>query len=523
MLKKGKIALQFEFRMKLAEKFFCVFLILIFVSQTSQREIKVKCEEVNEECTYSFHSYGFEVLLQYDNNKNEITSQNQLEIIEKYQNNYLLFTSFRIIFKRSGNLILTQLRTNQQINIKFAKLNNEITFKTTSHSSNIIFFLQKQTKQLYIIEKISSSQANNWMELLGSQNATKGSLGSLTLAEIALPGTHDSGTFSLTLQTVEPPDSFVLIMNDVCAILNNHNIPLNCSDADKIAEFLSYPWSVTQKVNWKNQMESGCRSFDYRAYQRGSNDWVIQHSLTGSNFTSPQELSSAVVNFLEKNPGELIIIEYTIYDSGNETELINLFLTGLGKYGYHWVEGTTIPGNPLISQMIANNQRAILVSENFGQQENVSVGISNDYPDSCNNQFINNYDGNAIQNFAKETANAMRKIAWQITPGAECISLGILGSLIKDNSLCMNSFGFNCSIDLMGYINQLNPEFNINYVFDEYSQVKPIDQAFYFGNLWNFDHPDWSFIQNIPSLDIVLLSNQLKSFSENIGKKSFLN
>lgn len=384
------------------------------------------------------------------------------------------------------NGMTTPLIKKQNEYIKFKKLDN-LKYQLTIIQSPIEIF-----SSILGQENVAAS---SWMKDLGSMNSDSLSLGKLSLADIVLPGTHDSGTFNLTLHVVEPPDSFVGDIDQACAILNSFGIEINCNDTQEVAEVLSLPWSVTQVTDWYGQLQTGCRSFDYRGYYNtNTSEWVAQHSLYGTSLTSPSELTKQVTNFLQQNEGEIVVIEYSIYGDGDKNDLVSQFLAGLGEYGYNWDSGVILPGNPSISEMIGNNQRAIIVEANGGQRSPVSSGIVNDYPDSCNKTQILSYDANAIELFAQELPNAMRKIGYQDTPDVECIVFGTIGSLVIPGNLeCEKYFGFSCSIDLMGYIDQLNALFSLSYVLDSYSTLTPISKAQYFGNIWNFDHPGLLF------------------------------
>ena len=378
---------------------------------------------------------------------------------------------------------------------------------------SLIFFQSPlNDHEIYIISNKLSSRVvlTDWMNTLGSLSNTPGALGSLPLVSVALPGTHDSGTFNLTLVPIEPPDAFTLIIQDVCIVLNKFGIEINCTVPEIVADALSYPWAVTQNYDWKLQLEQGARSIDYRGYYlEDTNEWVIQHSLAGTNRTSPEALGHTVVEFLNAHPGELVVIEYTNYN-GNVTDLVNRFTRVLGDLCYHWTDGVTIPGNPTISQMIANNQRAILVAANYNSGGPVNQGISNDYPDSCNLNYILNYDTNAMKNFANETDDAMRKIGYQVTADADCVVLGILGTvLLQSNLLCKPTTGFLCSDTLVGYIKQLNSRFTLHYVVSAFSQVSPILETTYFGNIWNFDLVEPELTGIVISLNLITMANSL--------------
>jgi hypothetical protein len=364
----------------------------------------------------------------------------------------------------------------------------------------------------------NNNSVSKWMELLGSMDNSTHSIGSLSLAQFVLPGSHDSGTFNLTLEAALPPDAFIGVAVDICHLLRIFGVKLNCSNIEEVSDVISYPWAVTETMDWWEQLTiGGARSFDYRGYyDKSIKTWVAQHSLAGGLSSSVANLTQSVASFLQQNRGELVLIEYTVYQGGNESDLVQQLVDGVAPFGYLWQSGVTIPGNPSISDMIAANQRAIIVRANGNQQGNVSQGISNDWPNSCNNSFIHQYDQKAIANFASMQPDAMRKFAWQATADVECIVFGMLGVIENNNDKCQKLFGFNCTATLMGIINQLNSEFSLQLVLDAYTSVTPLSKALYFGNVWNFDHPNPRLtVDDTQVLNAIVLANRARTISTN--------
>ena len=104
----------------------------------------------------------------------------------------------------------------------------------------------------------------------------------------------------------------------------------------------------------------------------------------------------------------------------------------------------------------------------------------------------------------------MRKIGYQATADVDCIVRGFVGQLLeRDSSYCVPFIGFDCSIQLLGYIDQLNQYFTLGYVLDAYALAKPISQAHYFGNLWNVDNVMPHFADVIIALNAILLVNDV--------------
>ena len=158
--------------------------------------------------------------------------------------------------------------------------------------------------------------------------------------------------------------------------------------------------------------------------------------------------------------------------------------------------------------MISNNWRAIIVKANSGYGP-VSMGIQNDYPNSCNIDYIMKYDGDEIVSFSNSSATRMRKLGFQVTANVDCIVDGTLGVASSDPTVCQKYQGFNCSADLMGYIFQLNSLFSFDYVSEYYFSVA--NPSFYFGNLYNFDETSPTLNYIVSSLNLLILANLFPS------------
>ncbi|VDL57593.1 unnamed protein product [Hymenolepis diminuta] len=71
----------------------------------------------------------------------------------------------------------------------------------------------------------------------------------ISLCQIAIPGTHDSGTYSITDSSALSPDMNFEVLTSLVGIFFNINFS---------------KWSVTQRTNLTTQLQSGIRYFDFR-------------------------------------------------------------------------------------------------------------------------------------------------------------------------------------------------------------------------------------------------------------------
>ncbi|VUZ40366.1 unnamed protein product [Hymenolepis diminuta] len=85
--------------------------------------------------------------------------------------------------------------------------------------------------------------ASDWMAYL-PEKATN-----ISLCQIAIPGTHDSGTYSITDSSALSPDMNFEVLTSLVGIFFNINFS---------------KWSVTQRTNLTTQLQSGIRYFDFR-------------------------------------------------------------------------------------------------------------------------------------------------------------------------------------------------------------------------------------------------------------------
>jgi hypothetical protein len=110
------------------------------------------------------------------------------------------------------------------------------------------------------------------------------------LKDIVIPGTHDSGTAAI-------PEKGAEWSSDGRGV----SIPFTEKD-----ENFSVPWSKTQDLTIKEQLDIGVRFFDFRVSVEKNNELYLSHGLRGEKLS---DSLAAIANFCEKYPKELVIIK----------------------------------------------------------------------------------------------------------------------------------------------------------------------------------------------------------------------
>lgn len=174
-------------------------------------------------------------------------------------------------------------------------------------------------------------KANQWMAQLG----TEASGGALRLCDLAIPGSHDSGTFSLRNHSAFGPDAPSVFRGFIGDIMT-----------DGLKGSLVLPWSRAQNNTIQQQLEIGVRYLDIRlacvrggsGYGKHTTYWIT-HGLMGTEFW---RLLRDVVEWCKTNPTEVVIMDINhIYGIGDFNGV-----HGLAEFREYVLGGspTTAPG-----------------------------------------------------------------------------------------------------------------------------------------------------------------------------------
>ena len=110
------------------------------------------------------------------------------------------------------------------------------------------------------------------------------------IKDIVIPGTHDSGTAAI-------PEKGAVWSSD------GRGVSIAFSEKD---ENFSVPWSKTQDLTIKEQLDIGVRFFDFRVSVEEGKRLYLSHGLRGEKLS---DSLTAISEFCKKYPKELVIIK----------------------------------------------------------------------------------------------------------------------------------------------------------------------------------------------------------------------
>ena len=243
-------------------------------------------------------------------------------------------------------------------------------------------------------------------------------LGSKTLKEVLLTGTHDSGTFYLTTSIMDGSASPQL--EAFLQVAETLNVP---------AEDVITPWSTAQDQTFYEQMSGGIRYFDLRAgWDNTTQCWRAFHFECG---LPVQTLVNDVRRFLLDYPSEIVVVEASHF-WGNPTsqqiqQLADILMLELGDLMYPSDNGAFAL---TISEMVAANQRAVVTMETIvGNYPAIFNGdvIYNTYADSDKLEGMIQFNNATVQQFMGSTwPGQLFKLSWTLTPAVDVILESVL-------------------------------------------------------------------------------------------------
>ena len=173
----------------------------------------------------------------------------------------------------------------------------------------------------------------------------------LTLRELTLPGTHDSGAYELFHGIM--PGSFNRWVEGAATVAEMLDVPV----WDVIT-----PWALSQSCDVRGQLEAGARYVDLRAGW-ANNSWLVHHAEVGRPVVQVLE---QVAEFLHAHPTEVVVLEVS-HMLGEPTDaavqnLAVMCVQKLGKWMY--------PNDPgdfreTVGEMVDAGKRAVVVFEGY--------------------------------------------------------------------------------------------------------------------------------------------------------------
>jgi hypothetical protein len=218
----------------------------------------------------------------------------------------------------------------------------------------------------------AAQNTSTWMSDL------KPRIGHLQLNQLAIPGTHDTGTYSLDPHSIPSVDSFAFSIqqkaDDKLSSADPTGILKSAFDAafDGIINPLTYNWAVAQDEDILAQLNAGIRYFDIRPcpYPDANTNPVnpdirICHSLFGAEVT---DVLGRVKQFSLSHPDEIIIMDFNhlpghgitgALSQGFATSIINSFSNVVPNSGDMLISSALISPTSTLAAIWAQPARII--------------------------------------------------------------------------------------------------------------------------------------------------------------------
>jgi hypothetical protein len=236
-------------------------------------------------------------------------------------------------------------------------------------------------------------------------------IGTLTLKNLTMPGTHDSGAYYLT-SAIIPGDASGVVETAI-HVSEDLGIPV---------EDIITPWSLAQDRDIYQQMEGGIRYIDFRcAWYKDS--WHTFHFEVGNLC---QTLLLNASQFLHDHPQEIVILEISHFDgdpSDSDVEALeDLVIAILGSYLYH----VDPEFSATLNELVETDQRALVTMDKTSGRYSSKIwssdAIYNTYADSDKLSKMEDYNTGKIKDYLSGAhPTALYKISWTLTPAADAI------------------------------------------------------------------------------------------------------
>jgi hypothetical protein len=188
----------------------------------------------------------------------------------------------------------------------------------------------------------------SWMADLGSKLAGR------KLNEILLPGTHDSGTYSIPPTGSDlSPDNGQLYKWRVLLKLLQINI------VGPIAKSIIAGWARVQDRNITEQLEGGVRYFDLRLCGSGD-DFYIVHGMWGAKI---DKILDSVEAFIASHPKEIVLLDVNHFYDADDARCCALAARISSRFGHRLVP-RDVKASAQLSTLWNSQQQVLVLFDN---------------------------------------------------------------------------------------------------------------------------------------------------------------
>jgi len=248
-------------------------------------------------------------------------------------------------------------------------------------------------------------------------------IGGKRLTDIAIPGTHDSGTYSITSGSASGLDAetWTVALRNM-SILGG--LPL-CFAVNRVIA----NWAKAQTKTFLEQLSDGIRYFDLRLqYDKG--EYSFTHSLVGASLN---DLISDVNTFYA-TPGydrEILILDFqhvfNIDDLATTNDVLSTLITGLNV---EIITGVAAANNPTLNDIWKSNGRIVLLFNNKWAVNNNQYVCGYDFITS---NWGDKQDSSALKSFLdtqfQSRGSGLFVLQGQLTPDITMISRNLTSDL----------------------------------------------------------------------------------------------
>ena len=266
------------------------------------------------------------------------------------------------------------------------------------------------------------------------------------LGELTLPGTHDSGSYTLSKRLI--PGAFGPDLEAAIEVAEELGIPV-----DRIIT----PWALSTRCDVLQQLRAGARYVDVRAGWDGAlgerGEWVVHHAEEGVRV---EAVLRQVAAFLAQRPTEIVLVELShFYGSpgpGARRALAELAVAVFGDLLHPKRRGL----GATLGELVAAGTRAVVTFE-FEDDETAAEFPTLWPADTFLNTYADTDDLEAMEGFNRRQIEAfdgpdrpgprqLAKISWTLTPTGRAVRRGLVPGRHHPHSLVELADGANAAL-----------------------------------------------------------------------------
>lgn len=270
-------------------------------------------------------------------------------------------------------------------------------FKIQSNPFENNFFNKKHRKLKYHL--------STWMQDLSY------TLNDKKLYEIAMPGSHDSGAYNFSRKSPVA------------------DLPKWFGDLRKLVKYLPgdgivVKWSKTQSLSIAQQLEVGVRYFDLRIHQDTKNKkFYLYHGLRGPELAGELEV---IRNFLNKNKGEIIVLDLSHFNNVNNEDFTSLIKEYLDNLCVKQSEK-----NLTYEELVKQNKRCFIFCDNKKFNNSYTYSLRKSDSHWADKVKIKELENSLLDYHGSRNHNGIWVLQYVLTPNASYIAKHLTSSLKK--------------------------------------------------------------------------------------------